>query len=665
MRVLAVKRKQYADYHAGLPPKVKTTGVALDAAFGQLTQAENSLAFKASKTREALQRLSVVMPANRTSQIEQSSYDYGQRLLDRILSNLAELRQQLIEAGAAVARALDTVKTEVDSRAAFLEDLQKNTNKFNGSVLFDGGRVQQVMDAIDQGQAVAFIQDELLKGSDPLDALAAFRKAENDAPPENSAVDTLDRAYRAAVDWLANHNVLQSTRKNVADQLVESYPERGGRVSAIAANLRRAKPFVEFALDQMQAYQGHAQHAYTQDGTKDASLVGLMDDDQKRHANVVQVAQDIQAAGASPGDIRKISDTNQIIFVSETSAFPLRLLRDVGQLRQRYVTYTAKEGDLALPLLIEREYNPAIGDLFLVSEREREAFEMGQEAFLTGWSEGWLRVEKDTRENREEIRYRYTESDVSKYDPLGLDWETAFAFWMTDDARARGLRTRAIEQVRRLVNSLQTQSDRAAVLGRLYGLLDAMVASYPNGEQDERYIRWNAIRLRMVKRHGLLRDGESVTKIAVAIQDPNRPKAQAAAAQAPAPAVHAPVAPPQVTLAGGANPNEEKFLRFVRTAYQSGGGKLSSAMEEMLRANQRRLGLDEATAQRLIDSIFRASDGLTEYRMTLRAFLETGPLTDEAQALLVEMRVEQNLSNEDVDRIESEERARLAARSGA
>lgn len=659
IRVATVKRQQYAAYHAGLAPKVKTTGVALDAAFGQLTLAENSLTFKASKTREALQRLSVIMPANRTAIIEQSAYDYGQRLLDKVLSNLGDLRQQLVEAGTAVVRALDKIKVEVESRAAFLEDIQKNTNKFNGSVLFDSNRVQQVLDSVDQGQALTFIQDELLKGGDPLDALAAFRRTESGQPVDENSTDTLDRAYRGAVDWLANHNVVQSTRKNVADQLVDSYPERGGRITAIAMNMRRCKPFVEFALDQMQAYQGQSQFCYTQDGTKDASLVGLMDDDQRRHVNVVQVAQDIQAAGAMPGDIRKISDTNQIIFVSETSAFPLRLLRDVAQLRQRYQTYVAKEGEHALPLLIQREYDPPIGDLFLVPEREKEQFEMAQEAFLLAWSEGWLQVEKDIKENREEIRYRYVESDVSKYESLATDWEAAFAFWMSGEGRALGLWTRAEGQVKQLIGGLQTQRDRGALLGRLYGLLDAMVAAFPNGEQSERYMRWNAIRLRLVRRYKLLREGESVVKVATDIREPNRkseapPSTPKAAAPAPTPT--ATPASPQ------ANVNEDKFLRFVRTAYQSGGGKLSPAMEEMLRVNQRRIGLDDATANRLIDSIFHQSDALTEYRMTLRAFLETGPLTDEALALLVEMRVEQDLGDEDVERVEREERARVAAK---
>jgi hypothetical protein len=657
-RVLTVKRKQYADYLGGLPPRVKSTGVSLDAAFGQLQLAEIAVIFPASKIREALQRISVVMPANRIAQIEVSAYEYGQKLLDQIITNLAKLRQDLLAAGAAIARAVDKIEVEVDSRAAFLEDLQKNTHKFNGSVLFDSKRVDQVFSSIDQEQALTFIQEALVGSGDPLDAVAAFRRVDAGKPDEAGA-DSLDRAHRAAVDWLANHNALRDTRKNVADQLVESYPEAGGRVSEIASNVRRAKPFVEFALDQMQAYQGQSQHSYTKDGTKDAGLVGMMDDDQKRHVNVVQVTGDILAAGVRGGDIRKISDTNEIIFVSETSAFPLRLLRDVGQLRQRYQTYLQKEGDKALPLMIQRDYDPPVGDLFLVSEREKEVFETAQEAFLAAWAEGWLVVEQDKKEGREEIRYRYLESGVSKYDSLGLEWEDAFAFWMADEPGSQKLRARAVEQMKRLLSGLATQRDRTAVLGRLYGLMDALVAWFPTGEQDERYERWNTIRLRLVNRNRLLRDGESVLKAVFKLRVPNQPASAPAHPAEPLEPTRDRASEPPGSVA---DPNEEKFLKFVRAAYKSGNGQVSGAMEEMLRANQRRLGIDDSIARRLVDSVCRCpADGFAEYRMTLRAFLETGPLTDEARALLVEMQVDQDLPDEGVARVEAEELARAGS----
>ncbi len=78
-------------------------------------------------------------------------------------------------------------------------------------------------------------------------------------------------------------------------------------------------------------------------------------------------------------------------------------------------------------------------------------------------------------------------------------------------------------------------------------------------------------------------------------------------------------------------------------------------MLNMIRASQKRFGLADTQAQRLIKTVeaeFNQPEAFVEYREMFEAFFEDGEISDDERALLVERQVELGLTDEQVREIE-------------
>ncbi len=630
IRQLKVKQAGYQSKFDSFPLAATNTRTALTGSFGLLTQAESAILRRERRVAEALEPVRALMATNRTATINSEAYGFGLALLGRVIADAEAFRAVLVEAGAILLEIIKSTAEKDKERSAFVAMQKADRRSFNGTMLFDPERVDQIVAAMDVEQALNNMQTAALAGGDLLDLLIPKAKPGDIVPPKDAEA----QLQEVALAWLRARETLLS--KSVADQLLESFPDPQSRVEEIKANLNRARPFVEFSGSELGLYRGQSRHAYSPDEQKNICVAGLLPEETGRRTSISVVSENVRDGGLPADNIHPLEDTRRIVFLSETTAFPLRLIRTVADLKKHYDNYL-KAGAHRVALHIQRNFDPPLGDLFMASTEERATVE--EEAFLVAWAEGWLKVELNERNGREEIAYHYLDAAIDKFRWLGSGWAEALSFWKSNDEGAAGSRQRATRSVAELLDKLETRDERMHFLGRLYGLLEALKQQY--GVQSKHYERWDTIRMRFMKRHGerLLLPGETVEPAPFELRQPGGGVD---------------------TRADASSAVEQQFLEKLRSVHRQTGGKLSSAIETSLKLAGRRTGLDEAAVARLIGQVFAdESKGLNEYRMLLRGLIETGPLTDEARSMLVGTMLDLNLEPADVDRVEAEESARL------
>lgn len=304
-------------------------------------------------------------------------------------------------------------------------------------------------------------------------------------------------AYENAIQWLDEVSAVRVSARNVADRLLEEYPDsrEAERFKLLNDNLRNSGAFLDFDEAEKGLYQHNQAAGYQEAASKHARVVGLIGDQQNKLPAVARIRQDlVSRVGLAPGELKQISDSSEILFLQEAGAFPLRLIKDLKTLREAYRKLC---GTRSLPLHVERQYDPPLQNLFLTTDQERAQQEQAEEDFLVGWVEGRIRVENNPREERDEVRYRYYEAGADRYFFLALTREAAFARWMQNDPEIAAHRARLAEENRRFRDSLDSQAARRQFSSSLAAQLEELKAEYPYHEEDERYQKFSAIRARI------------------------------------------------------------------------------------------------------------------------------------------------------------------------
>jgi len=131
-------------------------------------------------------------------------------------------------------------------------------------------------------------------------------------------------------------------------------------------------------------------------------------------------------------------------------------------------------------------------------------------------------------------------------------------------------------------------------------------------------------------------------------------------AEEPIPVVKPSVAVPQSVVSSTPQPvsaDEGKFAQMVRTTMKnSKDGTLSPVMQNMLKSNQKKYGVDDLRAEQILDVIkceLFGSSCLKEYQEMFEAFFEDGEIDESERALLIERQFELELTDEQVQSIES------------
>jgi DNA recombination-dependent growth factor C len=613
IRIFTLKHQSFVETINGLPARETGSRRTLGAFFNELTQAEGKMVFRDKAIKECLNKVCDAMKLNISATIGIRAFDYGRAFLARLLEELNAIKENLVDWRNAVEKLRDELIEEISRRKSHLLEKMANVKEFNGAILFDDERASALYANFDTASAIRHVESKLL------------RKFDDGAMSVPFAGDGLvEEIYLAALDWLTNISQVRVTDKNVADKLFEDNPESSARRNILSENFRKSTSFLVFDQIEKHIGAGHEGVAYTYSPTTSAKIVGILDDDGGSLKRVSELKKDVEAStGLQRNSIKKISDTHQILFLQEITAFPLRLIKDLKTIKERYVEYIRNKQ--AIPLHIQKHFDPPLMDLFLASEDEIREFEETEENFLLAWIDGKIRIETNQREMANEIRYRFVEAGSETFAKLGLTWEAAVEFCLGESEEARKIRKRLSEDIKRYLRAFDTQPKKKELSIKLTRHLDDLKRGFELGEEDVTYQRYDRVRRRIFSRHNLPYE---------ASPPPPRPEITEAIDKEVA----------------------DRFMTLVRTALRNSKGQLSPAMSNMIRASQKRFGLDDMQAQRLIKAVeieFQEPETSVEYREMFEAFYEDGEISDDERALLVERQVELNLSDEQVQEIEA------------
>jgi hypothetical protein len=595
----------------------------------ELSKAEDKLVFRDRAISESLNKVGEAMRAYITSRIDARAYDFGLNILAAIIEEVKMLGEQLRTWKDTVELIRNDFQAEITSRKSYLAMKVTSTKDFNGHILFVEEKMEALYNSLEVGNARHFLEERYFR---PLKnkALSLLDAGENKESIK-------ERLYQLSLEWFRVNDVIRVIESNVADQLLEDYQDEAQRINLISENFRKSAYFLEFDDVQREIGRG-TDGAYTFAATTFARKVGILDDDEGRITSVATVRRDVQSAtGVELSDIEPISDPHQILFLQEITAFPLRLIRDLQQLKSKYDEYLKQKHPI--PLHIRKSFNPPLIELFLTSDEEREQFEVAEESFLLGKVIGKLKIEESKRDLRDEVRYRYMEGGTEAPPVvLGENFEEAYDFFMSDAEDAENIRNRLVSEMSRYIKQLDTRPKKHELWKQLAEHLGQIKSTAELGEEDAIFHKYDRINRRLVQRHKLFDEKSSITQ---KVSPPTGKPSEKALSDV-----------------------EERYLKLARTALRSGHGCLTQAAMNMLKSNQRKYGLSDETAERLLSlaqSEFATPDTNAEYREMFLAFYEDSEISDEERAILIEKQVELDLTDEDVQRIEQEVRKELAS----
>jgi hypothetical protein len=619
VRIFDKKHGDFVETINGFPTREAGSRRALNAFCNELTQAEAKLVFRDKAVKQSLSKVGDALRHNLSATIGVRAYEFGRAFLSRLLEELEAMREHLVDWRNAVEKLGDELTEEIARRTNHLGEKMRNVKEFNGAILFDETTSDALYGGFDIPSAMRHVEAKWLRISEH-GALSVPFAAENQ----------VDVVYRAALDWLSNVSQVRVTDTNVADKLFADYPDPSGRRNVLSENYRKSMPFLVFDEIERQIAAGEEGVGYTYSPTTAAQIVGMLDDDGGSLKRVSELKKDVQAAtGLERSDIRKISDAHQILFLHEVTAFPLRLIKELKTLKERHDQYLKSKQ--AIPIYIQKHFDPPLMDLFLTSEEEIRAFERAEEDYLLAWVEGKIGVEMNRKEMCNEVRYRFLDAGSNAFLRLGSDREAAFEFFLGASEEAGQVRRRLAEDIRRHLGVFDTQPKKRELARRLAAHLEELRNRCELADEDPTYQRYDGIRRRIVIKHAL----------------PHEASTQSPRGRAPD--------PPPVATDGADGELEEKFMTLVRTALRSGKTGLTPALRNMIRASQKRYGISDARAHELmgmVEAEFTEPDTVVEYREMFEALYEDGQITDDERALLVERQVELGLADDDVQRIE-------------
>ncbi len=586
IRLVQIKRQTFETEKHKLAARIRGSATMKTAAIGEVTRAEGKLMFRDAAVKEAMDKVKAAMAMSFTAQVQDRAFEFGMVFADAIVSRLKLLRAEIVEWANLFSNLNAKLEQEVEGRARSLADLQRNRNRFNGIVLFRPERVEQLYGQFQHQESAQFIRAQFLARRPAIDW-------------RTDVAETQHELFRAAVDWMASQSTVKVTGKNVAQQLLEDYPgpHSAERHDILSRAFRRSAPFLEFDRGETAIYRDQEGYGYNADPRTRVYRAALMDSDQNRRREVVQIRDEIVAATRlTLEQIGVISDTQQIVFMSELTAFPLRVIKDMTVLRDRYRAHTRERK--ALPLHIQKTFDPPIGDLLLVSEVERQQLHRLEEEFLLGWTLGhqpeesdWLREEINPYEQQSEVRYRFTEAGVEDYVRIAQTREEAFRAWTVEGQELEGPRLKLRAALTRYLQKIVDVRQRRQLAEKLEAALKAIRMDLPYGADNEWYRRYNEIRMRIARKLGPVA-GE--------------------AAPAPAP-----------------RPQEAEFRQHVQIVLSQVGGLLTIKAQSMIDARRDTLGLNPETARRIVEEMrarYGAGAGAGEdrYRLAVRDALELG-----------------------------------------
>ena len=352
IRIFKEKHKSFVDIFNGLPTREKNSRTALNAFFGELTKNEDKLIFKGKALKDSMNKIGEAMKGNLEAKIGLKAYEFGIAFLSRLIQDLNTHKENLKNWKDAIEKMKNELENEITTRVNSVAKKIENVKEFNGSLLFSETKIEEMYSKLDLQSAIRHLEREMIKN---------IQGGVLNLPISGMDVESF---YKLGLEWLQNISVLRVSETNVADKLLEDYPDVAIRRDVISQNYRKSIPFI--TIDDAETNKGFKENKryLITSGTTNARLIGILNDEEGKLESVGHVISDIRKSTEENIRIEKISDKHQILFLQEYTAFPLRIIRDLKPLKEQYEQYF-KGNTRPLPLHISKSFDPPLMPLFL------------------------------------------------------------------------------------------------------------------------------------------------------------------------------------------------------------------------------------------------------------------------------------------------------------
>ena len=252
---------------------------------------------------------------------------------------------------------LNNLKSRFEEETKRLTRYLTNTdNKWCGNTytLFEEEMVDDIFKQI-INQQVSLELERILSGYD-LIRLVNFSNDESIFKTElkNSVI------YEEAVKIIESAEINRYLGKNIVQVFMSIYKEPSVRRKILNETYKLADFY--YAFDKNEKYKGDRDSSYRADANKMRNIVALAGSEEET-PELAEFKKELENARVYlTDDVKIISNPYQMVFLRETSAFPLRLGQDVKVLKEKYDQYLDNNN---VPLHISKEFLPPLQELFL------------------------------------------------------------------------------------------------------------------------------------------------------------------------------------------------------------------------------------------------------------------------------------------------------------
>lgn len=456
----------------------------------ELNEAEFSMIFKKKKKKEAITNYLEVVKAHAENKIGGQAYALADSITELVLNKLEELMTRMKDCIIVIENMLAEFEEESNRWETFFKQKNENEREFNGSIIFTTEKISQAVKELDVEAAIQHLQKIAIEKTGRILRIH-----------EVKSVGFREDLRRAASQWVNEVNTVKVFDTDVVQELLAKYPGADRRKQLIMENANKAMPFMKF--DQVEVAKANGKQELGGWKRPDASwarAVGLIGDDGGKNEDVVKIKTEIrQAANMDPNNIVAVEkrNKNEIVFLEEQTAFPLRVLKGVGILKKKYEEYIT--GPDYIPVHLQQNYNPPLMSLFLTDEKTKQMIEDAKEVFVLARIMDVIRIGENLREERSEIQYCFKEYGIEKHLSLGWSWEDAYDSFTMNIEVSQACQ----EEVNKKMEGLKSRGERKILGERLQVFLEEIKTDCKMGEDDPIYRRYQRIIHRIIEKYRL------------------------------------------------------------------------------------------------------------------------------------------------------------------
>lgn len=320
----------------------------------ELNEAEFAFLLKKRKRQTAVTNYLEVVRAYFENKIGVQAYILGVRILDGVLVYLVDLKKRLDGCISTVERILSAFEENVQEWESFFRRKTENERKFNGRIIFAREKIDDIIKNVEVDAATRYLQ-EIVR-----EEWGGFLQIVNVNIPYFS-----NDLTQAASRWICETNISEIFETDIAQEILSLFSGKQIRYQIFAENATKASSFLRFSRIQEHIANGKEElGGYTMLPNSIVRKIALLDDELGKRDDVLLLRRELcESSNLSPGDIETTENVNEIYFLEERAAFPLRLIEDVAILRDKYMQYI--QNPSYIPVHIRFNFDPPLMDLYL------------------------------------------------------------------------------------------------------------------------------------------------------------------------------------------------------------------------------------------------------------------------------------------------------------